>query len=158
MNIPHRRQDVVTRWEQPEMEEYASMEEERFRELIRLRTMRSKVLTAADEAELLNDAVRRLGVPLNRARSIMLAEADTKSIELESDLGDTAVAMMKSMASPKGKLSRTNFELIVQFYKSRMRGTDEQAKTRIKQLMLENAIEPKPNGLLRSLRWYRNIK
>jgi hypothetical protein len=87
-----------------------------------------------------------------------LAEADTKSIELESDLGDTAVAMMTSMASPKGKLSRTNFELIVQFYKSRMRGTDEQAKTRIKQLMLENAIEPKPNGLLRSLRWYRNIK
>ena len=104
MNIPHRRQDIVTRWEQTEMEEYASMEEERFRELIRLRTMRNKVLTAADETELLNDAVRRLGVPLSRARSIMLAEADTKNIELESDLGDTAVAMMKSMASPKGKL------------------------------------------------------
>ncbi len=157
MTLPLRRQDVVVRRDS-ETGEYASSGEARFLELVRLRTMRNKVLSAQAESELLNDAVSRLGVPLNRARGILLSETDSSRIELESDLDDMAVGMLTSMAAPKSKLSSKDFDLVVRFYSMRVRKTEADARLKVKRLMEENAIAPKPRGLFRSLRWYRRIK
>ena len=96
-----------------------TMEENRFQELIRLRTLRNKVLSAEDESQLLNDAVSNLGVPLDRARGILLSEVDNRKIELESDLDDVVSSMVSSMNDQNRGLSEKNFGMISKYYAQR---------------------------------------
>ena len=45
--------------------------EERLRQLVRLRGKRARIISSQDEERLLEEAVTRLGVPLERARGVL---------------------------------------------------------------------------------------
>ena len=132
--------------------------EDRLRQLVRLRSQRGRVLTSADEGRLLEEAVTRLGVSLDRARGILHAETQNGQIALESDLEDTAAELLKSFAGSRKKLSRRDFEAISSFYAGQRRIQIDAARQMVKRLMEEEDIAPQAAGILRSKRWYRRVK
>ena len=132
--------------------------EERLRQLVRLRGKRSRVITSEDEERLLEEAVTRLGVSLERARGVLHAETQNGQIALESDLEDTLVDLLKSFAGTRKRLSRRDFEVISSLHAARRRISTETSRQMVKRLMEEEDITPRAAGLLRSRRWYRRIK
>lgn len=132
--------------------------EERLRQLVRLRAQRGRMLTTADEDRLLEEAVTRLGVPLNRARGILLSETESGEIALETNLEDTIVDLMKSLAGPKKRLSRRDFEAVAAFHAARCRRPLDASRQAVKKIMEEEDISPRRNGILATKRWYRRIK
>lgn len=132
--------------------------EDRLKQLIRLRSQRGRVLTAADEDKLLEDAVTRLGVPLDKARGILHSELEKGQISLESDLEETTMELMKALAGDRKALSRRDFEAVASFYASRRKVPFEASRQSVKRLMEEEGISPKRAGILRTKRWYKRIK
>lgn len=132
--------------------------EDRLRQIVRLRSQRGRVITSVDEDKLLEEAVTRLGVSLDRARGVLHSEIRNGQIALESDLEDIVGQLLKSLAGPDRKLSRRDFEAAVNFYAARRKVSIENSRQAVKRLMDEEGISPKRAGLLRSNRWYRRIK
>lgn len=132
--------------------------EERLRQLVRLRGKRARVISSQDEERLLEEAVTRLGVPLERARGVLHSETHNGQIALESDLEDTMVELLKSFSGTRKKLSLRDFEAISSLHAARRRIPIETSRQMVKRLMEEEDITPRAAGLLRSKRWYRRIK
>ena len=132
--------------------------EERLRQLVRLRGKRARVITSEDEERLLEEAVTRLGVPLERARGVLHAETQNGQIALESDLEDTLVDLLKSFAGTRKRLSRRDFEVISSLHAARRRTPIETSRQMVKRLMEEEDISPRAAGIMRTKRWYRRIK
>jgi hypothetical protein len=132
--------------------------EDRLRQLVRLRGGRARVISSEDEERLLEEAVTRLGVQLERARSIIHSETQNGQIALESDLEDTMVELLKSFSGTHEKLSQRDFEAISSLHAARRRIPIEASRQMVKRLMEEKDITPRAAGLLRSKRWYRQIK
>lgn len=132
--------------------------EDRLRQLVRLRSQRGRVLTAVDEDKLLEDAVTRLGVPLDKARGILHSELERSQIPLESDLEETTMDLMKALAGNRKSLSRRDFEAIANFHAARRKIPIEASRQSVKRLMEEEGLSPKRAGLLRTKRWYKRIK
>jgi hypothetical protein len=132
--------------------------EDRLRQLVRLRGQRGRVLTAADEDRLLEEAVTRLGVSLERAQGILLAETSHRQIALETGLEETASQLIEAIAGKRKKLSYENFEAIAHFYATQRKISIDSSRQMIKRLMEEEDISPAGTGLLMSTRWYRRIR
>lgn len=132
--------------------------EDRLRQIVRLRSQRGRVITAADEDKLLEDAVTRFGVSLDRARGVLHSEIRNGQIALESDLEDTVSQLVKSLAGSGKKLSRRDFEAAVSFYAARRKIPLESSRQAVKRLMEEEGIAPKRAGFMQSKRWYRRIR
>ena len=132
--------------------------EDRLRQLVRLRGQRGRVISAADEERLLEEAVTRLGVSLERARGVLHAETLRGQIALESDLEDTVAELLKSFAGSRKKISRRDFEVIANLHSSQRKIPIETARAMVKRLMDDEDISPRAAGILRSKRWYRRIK
>lgn len=132
--------------------------EVKFRDMVRLRTMRKKWISSDDEHKLLSDAVERLGVPLTRARMLLMAELDRSDVKLESDVDDVAVGMIMAMANKKGRLKRKDFDMIARYIVKRNNRSLAEAESKVKEVMTENNIQPKGSGLLGSTRWFRAVK
>lgn len=132
--------------------------EERFQELVRLRAFKGRTLTRQDEEALLQEAVLHFGLNLQRARALLVAESTALSMEMESDLDDMAVGMLDALADSRKKISQRSFGQIASYYAKRSRRTEAEAERKVKQLMEDNDLRPKPAGLFRSTRWYRRIR
>jgi hypothetical protein len=132
--------------------------EARFRELVRLRLLREKVLSIETETDLLKDAVANLGLSLNRARGVIVDEVDGARVEIESDIDDAAGGMLSSLVANGNRVAYRDFEIVAKYYSRKAGKNIEAARESTKRLMLENSMEPKPSGLLRSTRWFRRIK
>jgi len=132
--------------------------EDRLRQLVRLRGKRARFITSEDEERLLEEAVTRLGVPLERARGVLHSETQKGQIALESDLEDTLVDLLKSFSGSHKRLSMRDFEAISSLHAARRRLPIESSRQMVKRLMEEEDITPRAAGLLRSKRWYRRIK
>lgn len=139
-------------------DEQSSPGEERLRQLVRLRTQRGRVLTTDDEDKLLEEAVTRLDVSLNRARGVLYAEMQNGKIELETDIDDRMQELVKSVADAKGRLSRRDFERIAIFYASRFKIPVETCRQKVKKIMEDEGISPQRAGFIPSRSWYRRIK
>lgn len=132
--------------------------ENRFRELIRIRLMREKVLSKDAESDLLKDAVTKLGLSLDKARGLLVSETDNSSIDLESDIDDATSGILASLANDKKKISYRDFEIASRFHARKTRKNMEDARREVKRIMEVNLYEPKAAGILRTRRWYRRIK
>lgn len=132
--------------------------EDKLRQLIRLRGQRGRILTAADEDRLLEEAVTHLGVPLDRAQGVLLAETSHRQIALETGLEETAAQLIKALAGSRKKLTYQNFEAIANFYASQRKIPLETSRQMIKRLMEEEDISPAGKGFFMSTRWYRRLR
>jgi hypothetical protein len=140
------------------IDEHTFDADDRLRQLVRLRGQRGRVISAAEEERLLEEAVTRLGMSLERARGVLLAEMQRGQIPLESDLEDTVAELLKSFAGSRKKLSRRDFEVIANLHASQRKIQIEAARAMVKRLMEEEDISPRAAGIMRTKRWYRRIK
>ena len=132
--------------------------EEKLRELILLRGQRKRFLSTADEQEILETAITTLDLPAARAKGIILATADSASIETESELTRVVEAMILALAGSSKTLSYSDFMLVVKYYSRAMETTPDTAAAKIKEIMNGIRIQPARAGFLPSLRWFRAIK
>lgn len=139
-------------------EERWDLNDDRLRQLVRLRSQRGRVLSAADEDKLLEEAVTRLDLPLDRAQGIIYAELRNNSISLESDIDNRMLELLTSIAGAKGRLSRRDFERIAAFYASRLKVPVEVTRKKLKRIMEEEEIRPMRAGLIPSRSWFRRIR
>ena len=130
----------------------------KFRDMVRLRTMRKKWISRDDEQKLLSDAVERLGVPLTRARALLMSEVEQNQVKLESDVDDVVVGMVLTLSDKGGKLKKKDFDLIARYYVKRNNRSVAEAEAKVKEVMIENNVQPKGAGLFGTTRWYRAVK
>jgi len=87
--------------------------------------------------------------------------AQDGEVALEGELGVSARQLLKTLADRRGRVARPDFDRTVAFFRARAGGgvTEVEAKRRVKRLMEELDLQPRPTGrLIRSRRWYRIIE
>ncbi len=132
----------------------------RFKEFLKLQLRRQRFLTQEQEARLLEEAVLRYNLTADEANGALRAAADDAEIVTEVELGQSTAQLLKAMADRRNRIDRTDFEKAADFYRNRTNSTMSlpESKKRVKRLMEENALEPRPSGrLIRTRRWYRQI-
>lgn len=132
--------------------------EEKLRQLVQLRGQRDRLLSLSDEEKILEEAVTQLDLPLGRARGILLAAADSESIEIESDLERVSGAMISALAGASRTISYDDFEAVVKFHAARTQSSTEDSRKAVKKLAERETVAPRRSGALFSTRWFRRIK
>ena len=143
--------------------EQTSGNRQRFADLVRIEAMDGGFLRVEDERRLLQEGVARHGLSLEEARGVVLSTANENGLALQRAADSEVSELIRLQASRArgNKLSRSDFEQAVRMYraKTRSRVSDEEARRRVKSLMDEAGVKPKPSGwLIRSRRWYNAIK
>jgi hypothetical protein len=136
-------------------------ERARFAEYAKLQMQNRRFLDREEERRLLEDALTRFGLGLDEATGLLRHAAEDGAVALEGELGVSARQLLKTMADRRGRVARADFDRAVAFFRARAGGgvTEAEAKRRMKRLMEEAELQPKPSGrLLRSRRWYRVIE
>jgi hypothetical protein len=136
-------------------------ERARFAEYAKLQMQNRRFLDREQERRLLEDALTRFGLGLEDATGLVRAAAQDGQVALEAELGASARQLLKTLADKRGRVARADFERAVGFYRARAGGgvTPVETRQRLKRLMEEMDLHPKPAGrLLRSRRWYRVIE
>ncbi len=132
-----------------------------FAELVKLQLQGRRFLDRDQERKLLEEGLTRYGLTLDQATGLVRGAAQQEEIALEGELGASARELLKTLADRRGRLAREDFARAVAFYRARAGGgvTEAEAQKRVKRLMDELALHPKPSGrLIRSRRWYRAIE
>lgn len=133
----------------------------RFAELVKLHIQGRRFLEREQERKLLEEGVGRYGLTLDEAQGILRAHAEGDQVALEGELGRSASQLVKTLSDRRGRVSRSDFDKVVAFYRARAGAglTQAEAERRVKRLMEEQGLEPKRSGrLLRTRRWYRAIE
>jgi hypothetical protein len=133
----------------------------RFAELVKLHMQGRRFLDREQERKLLEEGVGRYGLTLEEATGLVRTQAEGGEIALEGDLGRAGGQLLRTMADRQGRISREDFEKVSKFYRMRAGASLSQAdaERRVKRLMEELELQPRPSGkLLRTRRWYRAIE
>lgn len=133
----------------------------RFGELVKLHMQGRRFLDREQERKLLEEGVGRYGLTLEEATGLVRTQAEGGEIALEGDLGRAGGQLLRTMADRQGRISREDFEKVSKFYRMRAGASLSQAEAerRVKRLMEELELQPRPSGkLLRTRRWYRAIE
>lgn len=133
----------------------------RFTELVKLHMQGRRFIDREQERKLLEEGVSRHGLTLEEALGVVRSHAEADEIALEGELGRSGGQLLKTMADQRGRVSRDDFSKVANFYRARAGAslTQAEAERRVKRLMEELDIQPKPSGrILRTRRWYRAIE
>lgn len=134
----------------------------RFADMVRIEGMNGGFIRAEDERRLLQDGMTRFNLSLDEANGAMLATVNDQKLVLQrvADEGTREFLNVQASRSRQRTLSRQDFRQAVEMYraKSRQRVSEEEAKRRVKSLMLEEGITAKRHGwIIRSRRWFNSI-
>jgi hypothetical protein len=133
----------------------------RFEDLVKLQLQGRRFLDRDQERRLLEEGLTRYGLTLDQANGLVRSAAQQDEIALEAELGASARHLLKTLADKGGRVARGDFAKAVAFYRARAGGglNEAEAQRRVKRLMEELDLRPRPHGrLLRSRRWYRAIE
>jgi hypothetical protein len=133
----------------------------RFAELVKLQMQGRRFLDRDQERKLLEEGLTRYGLTLDEASGMLRGAAQEDAIALEGELGAASRELLKTFADRRSRIAQGDFTRAVAFYRARAGGglTEAEAKRRVKRLMEELDLRPRPAGwLLRSRRWYRAIE
>jgi hypothetical protein len=133
----------------------------RFAEYAKLQMQNRRFLAREDERRLLEEALTRFNLGLDDATGLLRNAAEDGQVALEQELGASSRQLLKTMADRRGRVARADFDRAVAFFRARAGGgvTEMDAKRRMKRLMEEMDLQPRPTGrLIRSRRWYRVIE
>jgi len=132
-----------------------------YADLVKLQLQGRRFLEAEDERRLLEEGLTRYGLSLDQAAMHLRGAAQENDIALEGELAASARELLRTLADRHGRISREDFARAVNFYRARARRaiSEAEARKRIKRLMEEIELRPKPAGrILRTRRWYRAIE
>ncbi|SDF44686.1 MULTISPECIES: hypothetical protein [Thalassobaculum] len=130
--------------------------------MVRIEGMNGGFIRAEEERRLLQDGMTRFNLSLDEANGAMLATVNDQKLVLQrvADEGTREFLNVQASRNRQRRLSRQDFRQAVEMYraKSRQRVSEEEAKRRVKSLMLEEGITAKRHGwLIRSRRWFNSI-
>lgn len=132
----------------------------RFTELVKLQTQGKRFLDRDQERKLLEEGLTRYGLTLDEAQGLLRGTMQDGDIALEGELGASSRQLLRTLADRRNRVARDDFGRAVAFYRARAGGelTEAEARRRVKRLMEELDLQPRPSGrILRSRRWYRAI-
>lgn len=132
----------------------------RYADLVKLQLQGRRFLDRDQERRLLEEGLTRYGLTLEQASGLLRSAAQDDEIALEAELAASSRELLKTLADRRGRIAREDFGRAVAFYRARAGGglTEAEAQTRVKRLIEELGLQPKPQGrILRSRRWYRAI-
>jgi hypothetical protein len=133
----------------------------RFAELVKLQLQGRRFLDRDQERRLLEEGLTRYGLTLEEATGLLRGAAQDDRIALEGELGAASRELLKTFADRRDRVARGDFARAVAFYRARAGGglSEVDAQKRVKRLMEELELRPRPSGfLLRTRRWYRAIE
>lgn len=133
----------------------------RYGELVKLQLHGRRFLDREQERKLIEEGLVRYGLTLDEARGLIRGAAQQNEVALEGELGTSTRELLRTLADGRQRLAREDFGRAAAFYRARAGGgvTEPEAARRVKRLMEELDLRPKPAGrLLRSNRWYRAIE
>jgi hypothetical protein len=133
----------------------------RFAELVKLQLHGRRFLDRDQERRLLEEGLTRYGLTLDQANGLLRSAAQENATALEDELGASSRELLRTMADRRDRIAREDFARTVAFYRARAGGgmTEAEAQKRVKRLMEELDLRPRPAGrILRSRRWYRAIE
>ncbi len=133
----------------------------RYAELVKLQLQGRRFLDREQERKLLEEGLTRYGLTLDQASGLVRGAAQEESIALEGELGQSSRELLRTLADRRNRVARADFDRAVAFYRARAGGgiTQAEAQRRVKRLMEESDLQPRPAGrVLRSRRWYRVIE
>lgn len=133
----------------------------RFAELVKLQTQGRRFLDREQERKLLEEGLTRYGLTLEDATGLLRGAAQEDAVALERELGAASRELLKTFADRRERVTQGDFARAVAFYRARAGGglTETEAKRRVKRLMEDLGLQPRPAGwLVRSRRWYRAIE
>jgi transcription initiation factor TFIIIB Brf1 subunit/transcription initiation factor TFIIB len=132
----------------------------RFGELVKLQTQGRRFLDRDQERKLLEEGITRYGLTLDEAQRVLRGTAQEGDVAMEAELGASSRQLLRTLADRRSRVAKDDFARAVAFYRARAGGemTEAEARRRVKRLMEELDLQPRPSGrILRSRRWYRVI-
>jgi hypothetical protein len=132
----------------------------RFGELVKLHAHGRRYLARDEERRLLEDGVTRYNLTLDEARSALRSAAAEEHLVLEGELDVAGEQLLRTLADPRGRVSRNDFRKAAAFYRARAGHavTELESQRRLKRIMEEADLKPARSGrIIRTRRWYRQI-
>lgn len=129
-----------------------------FAELVRLRVA-AGALDAEAERALLTEGVTRYGLTAEAARAALEAEAQRRGVASDSSAARDARAFLRAQADPRGRVARADAARAAELYRgiTGRQTTAAEAGRRVAALLEAEGLSPKPEGLLRSTTWHRQM-
>lgn len=132
---------------------------QRFADLVKLNGLSSKFLDRETERRILEEGVTRYDLSLDDARGLLRTVAQDEGLVFESETGTRIRQVLDRHAGKKGKISKDQFlqaSAILRDFSDNAIG-EEEAKRKIKRIMIDNGWKPRRAGLLQTRRWYNSI-
>lgn len=134
----------------------------RFADMVRIEGMNGGFIRVEDERRLLQDGMARFHLSLDEANGSMLATVNDQKLVLQrvADEATREILTMQASQNSGRRLSRREFEQAAEMYRAKARGkiTPDEARRRVKALMVEEGIRPRRAGwVIRSRRWFNSV-
>jgi deoxyribodipyrimidine photolyase-like uncharacterized protein len=134
----------------------------RFADMVRIEGMNGGFIRVEDERRLLQDGMARFHLSLDEANGSMLATVNDQKLVLQrvADEATREILTMQANQNSGRRLSRREFEQAAEMYRAKARGkiTPDEARRRVKALMVEEGIRPRRAGwVIRSRRWFNSV-
>jgi hypothetical protein len=134
----------------------------RYAEFIKLQVFDEKYLSRDRERKILGEGVTRFEIPLEDARSILMAVASENDFIFEKDVDKLVKEIMQAFAANDGSIGPNEFRHAISIYKQLSSGhvSELEAKRRLKQSMLDNDWKPGRSSLIPPLgtrKWFQEI-
>ena len=134
----------------------------RFADMVRIEGMNGGFIRVEDERCLLQDGMARFHLSLDEANGSMLATVNDQKLVLQrvADEATREILTMQANQNSGRRLSRREFEQAAEMYRAKARGkiTPDEARRRVKALMVEEGIRPRRSGwIIRSRRWFNSV-
>ena len=134
----------------------------RYAEYIKLQAFDEKYLSRDRERKILGEGVTRFEIPLEDARSILMAVASENDFIFEKDVDKLVKEIMQAFSANDGSVGPNEFRHAISIYKQLSSGhvSELEAKRRLKQMMLDNDWKPgrtNPIPPLGTRKWFHSI-
>lgn len=128
-----------------------------FVEFIKLQVFDDGFLDRQEEKAILEKGIQ-LGISIESGLAIIAQLASTRGFVVERLANDRAKQILTQFANNDGKIDKKEFNDAVAFYQSDTKGKirEDEARRRIKQLILDNQWKVKEGGLFGS-KWFSAI-
>jgi hypothetical protein len=128
-----------------------------FYEFVMARGEQHRLISSAEEAELVSKAVFELGLPAFEARGLLLSGAATLGTPVESALDRSVEALVAASADHRRRLGRPQFKQVVRYARALAKDglSEAAAERKVKEITARLGISPRPHGPFRSVRWHR---
>ena len=119
-----------------------------------------RFVTLEDERALMRAGLDGFGLSLDDSRSAIMNAARRNELVLESQVADEITFLLEARANGRGRISRANFQSVVDTYQNQAGGRipRAEAESRVKQLAQKAGVQPARAGWLWPDRsWFNRI-